>query len=38
LRGVLAFWVAEFRGQDRLAPAFWVMLGHARFGPPRTQR
>src|SRR5271155_6113915 len=33
LRGVLAFWVAEFGGQDRLAPAFWVMLGHVRFGP-----
>ena len=38
LLDVLAFWVAEFGGQDRLAPAFWVMLGHARFEPLRAQR
>jgi len=31
--GMLAFWVAEFGGQDRLAPAFWDMVGHVAIWP-----
>jgi hypothetical protein len=36
LRGVLAFWVAEFGGQDRLAPAFWDIMGHAAIWPTQN--